>query len=211
MLQKIAYGALFLVVFGLGFWIANRIYAERQEQESRSQSTVLLEKVQQVCKLVTVEGQFSELYDETRIRQMTFYLPLPTTWNFSKQAIIQVNGRVLVGYDMEKVRIDADSATRTLTISNLPEPEILAIDHDISYKNIEESYFNSFTPEDYTKLNENAKSTLRKKAEESRLLDEARLQGNQMIDVIRFMAESVGWSVVLEGDFENTDTRQQFE
>ncbi|MBK8703326.1 MAG: DUF4230 domain-containing protein [Saprospiraceae bacterium] len=211
MLQKIAYVALFLVVFGLGFWIANRIYADRQEQQIRSQSTVLLEKVQQVCKLVTVEGQFSELYDETRIRQMTFYLPLPTTWNFSKQAIIQVNGRVLVGYDMEKVRIDADSTSRTLTISNLPEPEILAIDHDISYKNIEESYFNSFTPEDYTKLNKNAKEVLRNKAEESRLLDEARRQGNQMIDVIRYMAESVGWRVVLEDPLLPGDVNNQFE
>lgn len=53
---------------------------------------------------------------------MTFYLPFPSSWNFSKQAIIRVEGRVLVGYDMEKVRIKADSSSQTLFIGNLPEP-----------------------------------------------------------------------------------------
>jgi hypothetical protein len=68
----------------------------------------------------------------------------------------------------------------------------------VKYKDLEESFFNAFTPEDYTRLNRNAKEVLRKKAEESRLLEEAVQQGNQMLDVIRFMAEGSGWTVILE-------------
>lgn len=198
MWKKIGLGILLLLLFVLGFWVARTLYRQEQEQISRTQSTVLLEKVQQVCKLVTVEGHFSEIYDETKIRQMTFYLPFPTSWNFSKQAILKVEGRVLVGYDMERVRIKADSNARRLIISNLPEPQILAIDHELQYKNLEESFFNSFTAEDYTALNKDAKEKLRQKALESRLLDEAKEQGNQMLNVITYMAESVGWTVVYE-------------
>lgn len=187
-----------LAIFGLGFWAAGWYFHQKAEQEIRSQSTVLLEKVSQVRKLVTVEGNFSELYDETNIRQFTLYVPMPSTWSFSKQAILKVTGKVLVGYDMEKINISADSLRRRIIISNLPEPRILSIDHEVEYKNIEESFFNSFTPEDYTRINKNAKAVLRRKAEESRLVDEARKEGNQMLDVMRFMVESAGWELLLE-------------
>lgn len=187
-----------IVVFALGAWLASLLYRQQAEQESRSQSVVLLEQVNKVCKLVTVEGVFSELYDETNIKKFTFYLPLPSTWSFSKQAILHVRGKVLVGYDMENVKIRADSTERLLVISNLPEPQILAVDHQVEYKNLDASFFNSFTPEDYTRLNKNAKDVLSRKAEESGLLQEAQAQGNQMLEVIRYMAASVGWTVVVE-------------
>ena len=187
-----------LAVFGLGFWAASWYFRQKAEDEIRSQSTVLLEKVSKVRKLVTVEGNFSELYDETNIRKFTLYVPMPSTWSFSKQAILKVTGKVLVGYDMEQIRISVDSLQHRIVVGNLPEPRILSIDHEVEYKNLEESFFNSFTPEDYTRINKNAKAVLRQKAEESRLLDEARKEGNQMLDVMRFMIESAGWEMVVE-------------
>lgn len=44
---------------------------------------------------------------------------------------------------------------------------------------------------------------LRQKVEESDLMDKARSQGNQMLDVIRFMGESLGWTVKLDVDLIN--------
>jgi len=187
-----------IAVFGLGFWAASWYFRQKVEDEVRSQSTVLLEKVSKVRKLVTVEGNFSELYDETNIRKFTIYVPMPSTWSFSKQAILKVTGKVLVGYDMEMISISADSLQRRIIIGNLPEPRVLSIDHEVEYKNLEESFFNSFTPDDYTRINKNAKAVLRQKAEESRLIDEARKEGNQMLDVMRFMVESSGWELVVE-------------
>ncbi len=187
-----------IAVFALGFWAASWYFRQKADEEIRSQGTVLLEKVSKVRKLVTVEGNFVELYDETNIRKFTLYMPLPSTWSFSKQAILKVTGKVLVGYDMEKIGIAVDSLQRRIIISNLPEPRILSIDHEIEYKNLEESFFNSFTPEDYTRINKNAKAVLSSKAKESRLIDEARKEGNQMLDVMRYMVESAGWELVVE-------------
>ena len=175
-------------------------YQSKQQEISKSQSTILLDKVRDVLKLVTVEANFNELYNETKTRPVTLYLPLPSTFSFSKKAILEVQGKVLVGYDLEKVTITADSVNRILTLSNLPEPEILSIDHQVQYRNLEESFFNSFDAEDYTDLNHNAKEMLRQKVQESDLMDKARAQGNQMLDVIRFMGESLGWTVKLEVD-----------
>ncbi len=188
-----------LLAFGLGGWISYQFFNSTPKEEKNVESTVLLEKVDKVCKLVTVEGNFVETYDEENIRNFTIYLPLPSTWSFSKEARLEVRGKVLVGYDMDNIKITADSMNKVLRLSNLPNPEILSIDHEVKYKDLEESFFNAFTPADYTRINKNAKEVLRRKAEESRLLEEARIQGNQIIEVIRFMANGAGWELELEG------------
>lgn len=199
-MKKVLYGIGIAVVFFAGVFITNLFYKKEAEQIRQVQSVVLLEKVKKVCKLVTVEGNFVEHYNEANIRPLTLYVPFPTTFSFSKTASLEVIGNVLVGYDMEQVSITADSTRKVLIINNLPEPKILAIDHELKYKGLEESYFNSFSPEDYTQLNKNAKEVLRQKAAESGLLDQAKEQGNQMLGVITYMATSVGWKVEVEND-----------
>lgn len=198
MIRQLGYLLGGVALFVLGILVARGFYQNRETQRSRSEGTILLDKVREVCKLVTIEANFNELYNETNTRPVTLYLPLPSTFGFSKRAILEVTGKILVGYDLEKVHITADSLTRTLTLSNLPDPEILSIDHQVAYRNLEESWFNSFSPEDYTALNFKAKEMLRQKVRESNLLERARNQGNQMLGVIGFMAEAVGWTVVVE-------------
>ena len=198
MIKRIFFLLGIIAVFALGVIAARWFSQPPQTEETVASSTVLLEKVEQVCKLVTVEGNFSELYDETNIRKFTIYVPLPSTWRFSKQAIIRVTGKVLVGYDLKDLKVTADSTNKQVILSNIPEPDILSIDHDLEYKNISESFFNSFGPKDYTALNANAKAVLREKARESRLMQEAQLEGNQLIRIMQFIVESAGWTLVVE-------------
>ena len=47
---------------------------KQAETTARAEATVLLERVRQVCQLVTVEGEFSETYNEKEYQK--FY-PLP--------------------------------------------------------------------------------------------------------------------------------------
>ena len=189
-------GIFLLLVFAGGIYVTYKMMNTRPEERKEVESTVLLERVREVCQLVTVEGTFTELYNETNIKEVTLYLPIPTYWEFSKKALLEVKGRVLVGYDMEQVTIKIDSAAGQIVLSNLPQPSILAVDHEIAYRNLEESFFNGFTPEDYTQLNRNAKAVLTEKAQEAGLLEKAAAEGNAMLDAIRFMAESVGWEAI---------------
>lgn len=197
MKKNILYLLIAIAVFLAGAWLSYRL-TNSKNQETTVDASVLLERVREVCQLVTVQGEFSEIYRETNLRDVTLYLPIPTHWKFSKKALLQVKGKVLVGYNMEQVSITIDSATQSITLSNLPQPDIIAIDHVISYLDLEESFFNEFSPEDYTQLNKNAKEVLRKKAYESKLLDEARQEGIHLLDAMNFMAQGIGWNVIYE-------------
>lgn len=209
MLKKILFSVAAILLFVAGFAISKMIFQKKQKEFVESQATVLLEKVDKVFKLVTVEGNFSEVYDEQSIKEYTVFLPLPSTFRFPKTATMQVTGKVLVGYDMEGIDITLDSTDKTIVLSNLPtEAKILAIDHTISYKNLDDSFFNSYKPADYTLLNKNAKEVLRKKAEESRLMTDAEDQGNQLLEVVNMMAEAVGWKVVYMNDGKKTNLKQ---
>lgn len=189
--------ALLAFLLGLAvFWGFTR----GSVNETRTEATVLLEQIRKVTKLVTVEGDVSEIYHSTKTRNVTLYLPLPAHLRFDKEATVQVQGKVLVGYDLEQLQIDVDDANQTVTLSNLPEPDILAIDHELTYRNLEESWFNSFTAEDYSALNKEAKDRLRNEALESKLMEDARLEGNGIIETIRFLVEAAGYSFVLEGE-----------
>ena len=198
MLRRFGIG---LIIIGILAIVGLQLYNMRNgsgREETQVEATVLLEQIREVCKLVSVEGEFSELYTEKNLREVTLYLPIPTYWEFAREATIEVKGRVLVGYNMEQLSIKVDSVNRLVTMNNLPQPEILAIDHELSYRNLEESFFNSFTPEDYTQLNRNAKAVLREKAHESRLLEKARAEGNTMLESLRFMVENMGWRLEYE-------------
>ena len=179
--------------------LAFKAYADNQRNRVVAENaTLLLERVRKVAKLVTVEGDVSEIFNSRQERNVTLFLPLPTRFSFQKNATVEVSGTVLVGYDLEGVDFRIDEQARTLTVRNLPEPEILAIDHQLAYRNLEESWFNDFTAQDYTELNRRAKERLRDRALSSRLLEEARAEGSAVLEGIRFMAESAGYTLVVE-------------
>lgn len=185
---------LVLSAFVLGGWITYKsLVAPKMSIEE--QSTILLEKVKTVAKLVSVEGYFSEIYTHGKKVDPFPYLPFPS---FGKKAIIIVRAKVSVGYDLEKMTIETDHTNKVLRISNIPKPEIIALDHDLEYYDIQESTFNSFTHKELTSLNANAKAFIQEKALKSELINQAKQQGNQMLDVIRFMAENAGWTVEFE-------------
>lgn len=184
---------LFLALgFSGGVWLTRKYYG-LTEQKIEEQSTVLLEKVKTVAKLISVEGYYSEVYDHKTYWAYNISL-------FQKKALIRVKAKVSVGYDLSKMNIESDQATRTILISKLPEAEILSIDHDLDYYDISEGVFNAFTPQDYTRLNKLAKSKIEESARKGDLFKKAEEQGNQMLEVIELMVESTGWKVVYKGD-----------
>ncbi len=178
-----------VVVFLAGIWLARWFYSPHTEK--KEDATVLLQRIENVSKLVTVEGYFAEVYDykDYKWYDLSF---------FSKKALIRVKAKVSAGYDMTKMKIDMDPSSQTVRISNLPQPAILSIDDTLDYYDVNQGVFNSFTAEDYTKLNQNAKEYVRQQAEKSGLLQSAADQGNKMLDVIKVMAESMGWKVIME-------------
>ena len=137
-------------------------------------STVVLEKVNKVLKLVTVEANFSELH-----KHEEFY-----SYNISplrKKALIHVKAKVLVGYDLEKLNMEIDEKSRSIYIDAFPEPEILSIDDDIEYYDITEGLFTSFSKEDYTAIQKEAKNKINESVNQSNLFQKSQEQSSRVV------------------------------
>jgi hypothetical protein len=174
---------LLLLVFALGGLLSYQYFGRSRPVED---SSVLLEKIQAVTKLITVEGQFSEVYNYSEYQGYFSML-----WD--KKVLVRVRATVSAGYDLNNLHLEADPQTKVIHMNALPEPQILSIDHTLDYYDITEGLFASFTPEDYNRINQRAKDLIRDQALKSTLLPAARDQAAKMLDLIRFMVESAGW------------------
>jgi hypothetical protein len=187
---------LLLLVVGLamivGAMLLNRfdsvVDAVTPQTHREDNSKVLLEKIQKVYKMIVVEGEFADILD----RKEYYGWDLP---GLRKRAIVKVKGKVSVGYNLENLRIDLDSTNRTMRIVNLPEPEILAIDTDVNYYDIENGVFNSFSPQELSQLHAAAKDTIRANALRSQMMQTARQQATEMLGLITQIATESGWKV----------------
>ena len=185
--------ALFLFLIGLGLAIG--IYVTGKftffEKKKIEQSTIVLEKIKQVTKLITVEGNISELYSYKDYYSYDFS-------PFRKKALIRVNAKVSAGYDFEKMQINVKPNLKLIEINNFPQPEILSIDHNLDYYDISEGVFNSFEPEDLNKLNKEAKSKIENSALNSDLLQRAKDQKDDLIQMLSLLIENSGYDLQIK-------------
>ena len=188
--NKILNTIVLVIAVGVGAYFAKWWYA-KNDPTTKEESKVLLEQVKNVSKLVTVEGFFSEIYSEESTK--SYYV-----FTSTKKILIKVKAKVSAGYDLSNMRIDADNATKTLRITNIPEPSIISVEPEISYYDIANGVFNQFTNEDYTRLNKKAVDTIRTQALQSNFMNTVKMQGVKNFDNIRALAESMGWKVVFD-------------
>ena len=180
--------AILLLLFFLGGVLLTRKYYEWQEIKVKEQSQVLLEKIKKVYKVVTVEGHFSEVYDYEDYWGYDFS-------PFRKKALVRVKAKVLAGYDLDQLSIEAFPDEKKIVVSELSKPQILSIEHDLDYYDLTAGTFNAFTKDDYNKINAKAKQYIVEKAAESDLLKSAEQQGDQAFEMIQFMVQNAGWTV----------------
>ena len=184
---------IFILLIGLGLAIG--IYVTGRftffEKKKIEQSTIVLEKIKQVTKLITVEGNISELYSYKDYYSYDFS-------PFRKKALIRVNAKVSAGYDFEKMQINVKPNLKLIEINNFPQPEILSIDHNLDYYDISEGVFNSFEPEDLNKLNKEAKSKIENSALNSDLLQRAKDQKDDLIQMLSLLIENSGYELQIK-------------
>lgn len=186
--NRLLYFIGLFVAVAAGMYVTNWWY-RRNDPHRIEESQVLLEHVKNVTKLITVEGYFSEIYSEVDTKD--YYL-----FSSTKKVLLKIKAKVSAGYDLSNMQISTDAASKTLRISNIPEPTILSVEPEIGYYDIANGVFNQFTPEDYTRLNKKAVDTIRTQVLRSNFMTTVKTQGFKNFDAIRVLAESMGWKVV---------------
>ncbi|NND05108.1 MAG: DUF4230 domain-containing protein [Saprospiraceae bacterium] len=182
---------LVIAAFAGGLWLADSSLMPWQERQTIEEATTLLNRIEHVTKLVTVDGYFSEVYDYKDYYGYDWTI-------FRKKALIRVKAKVSAGYDLGHIDLEAKPHDKTIILRRLPSPEILSIDHEVDYYDLREGTFNTFSNKDLTKLNTQAKEYIENAAEQSDLLLQAEKRGRELIETIRFMVESAGWSLTVE-------------
>ena len=174
----------------LMYWLYSIFQGKRSKQLTKHQSTVLLEKIKSVCKLITVEGDFAEIYKYENTRE--HFMSLVSS---KKKALIVINAKAQIGFDLKKVMMQSDVGQKKIILTNFPKPEILSIEPDLEFYDIKNGLFNTFTPDDLTTLNQEAKEHIREKIPESGLMETAGKEALEAVLLIEKIVETIGWQL----------------
>ncbi|MBS9460965.1 DUF4230 domain-containing protein [Flagellimonas sp. 389] len=174
----------------LMYWLFSIFRKKKNKEITEQQSTVLLDKIKSVCKLVSVEGDFAEIYhyENTKERFMSLL-------SSKKKALIVVKAKAHIGYDLKKLDLKADNKNKRIILANFPEPEVLSIEPDLQFYDIKNGLFNSFSPDDLTKLNLEAKDHIKQKIPESGLMETAKKEALQAVLLVEKIVETIDWTL----------------
>ena len=181
-------GLILGALFSLAIVLIIRL--QRSKTETRAQSLVLLEKVRAVCKLITVEGDFAEIYHFENVKEK--FLKLLSS---KKKALIIIEAKAHVGFDLSKIQISADIPNKRIILSHFPEPEVLSVETNLQYYDKREGYFNKFDANDLTELDTAAKSRIRAKIPESGLFETAMKEAHEVVQLMSNIVETIGWKL----------------
>jgi hypothetical protein len=149
-----------------------------------------MEKIRSVCKFITVEGDFSEIYHYENVKEKWLSLILG-----KKKAIILIEAKAYVGFDLSKIVMNANSKTKTVTLTNFPQPELLTVETDFKYYDKKQGWANPFTASDLTEITNEAKQHIIDKVPASGLLLEASRQALETIHLIETLVETINWKL----------------
>lgn len=180
-----------LIIGGLVV-LAISTYVKHLKNKKRvsSQSIILLDKIKKVCKFITVEGDFAEIYHYEDVKER--FLKLVSS---RKKALVVINAKAHVGFDFNKISLEANQNTKTVIIKSFPQPEILSIETNLNYYDKKDGYFNKFEAADLTALNEEAKQHILEKVPESGLYNVAKQEALESLQLIENIVETIGWTL----------------
>jgi hypothetical protein len=174
----------------ISYYIAFYFNKSKGNQLIEKQSVILIEKIKSVCKLISVEGDLAEIYhyENTKNRFLNII-------SSKKKAILLINAKVHIGFDLSQIKIEATTKTQELELVYFPKPTILSIETDVKYYDKKEGFFNKFEAEDLTTLNKESKSFIKDKIPESGLLNTANKEALDTILMIEKLIETSGWKL----------------
>lgn len=155
-----------------------------------SQSVILLDKIKTVCKFITVEGDFAEIYHYEDVKER--FLKLMSS---RKKALVVINAKAHVGYDLSKINLSSDKENKKIILEHFPQPEVLSIETNLNYYDKRDGYFNKFEASDLTGLHQEAKQHILDKVPESGLIQLAQKEALETISIMESIVETIGWKL----------------
>jgi len=176
-----------LLVMGVLFFLYRKFMSKNTDVEI--EATTIMKSVESISKLMVLEGNFTETYTYKENSKIFFDL-IPQ----EKKAIVILNAKVLVGYDLKKMVIFIDKENKKVVIEKLPEEEVNIIP-DLKFYDIQTSTFTSFTKDDINKVQADAKQKIEQQIENSSLKIQARQRLIENLGSLVNVSKAIGWSI----------------
>ena len=172
------------------YWVLKYIKIQKRKDMTNAQSVIIMERIRKVWKLITVEGEFAEIYhyENTKERFMSMV-------SSKKKAILLINAKAYVGYDLSKIKMEAVNEKKVIKLTDFPEPQILSLETDLKYYDKKEGLFNKFDSTDLTEVNSQAKEHVMLKIPDSGLFDTAKSEALEAVLLIENIVETIGWTL----------------
>lgn len=174
----------------LAYFLFARFSSVRKQEKVNTQSIILMEKIRSVCKFITIEGDFSEIFYYENVKDKWVNLLLG-----KKKALVLIEAKAHIGFDLTKVKMRADTDKKTIILTNFPQPELLTIETDFKYYDKREGWANPFTASDLTEINQEAKKHIVDKIPETDLFNEASKQALETIQLMETLVETINWKL----------------
>lgn len=175
------------------YLVLRYIRDQKAKHRTHEQSAILMEKIRKVWKLITVEGDFAEIYHYENVKE--HFLSMVTS---KKKAIILINAKVHIGYDLSKIKMEANNEKRMIRLTEFPQPEVLSVETDFKYYDKKDGLFNKFDSTDLTELQTKAKQHITEKIPDSGLLETARNEALEAVLMMQNIVETIGWRLDYE-------------
>ena len=176
---------VFVIVFALRY-----CEYRKDEREQIEASTAMIQKeLKNVGKLIVTEGTYAQIFNYNASRQLMYGL-----FDARKRALVVVNAKATIAYDLSKVETHIDEAAKTVTITRIPEPE-LNIYPEIEFYDVQQEYLNKFQASDYNTIKRRVTKLMREKVEETELKTNAENRLIAELSKIYILTNAMGWTL----------------
>jgi Protein of unknown function (DUF4230) len=159
---------------------------KKQPTIVKESAHTIVESIKKVFKVVCAEGHFNEMYDYEETKQILSFIPS------TKKALVIIKAKVLIGFDFDQCVWETNEATKKISLVSFPQPQILSVEPDYKYYNMENGIFNKFSKEDLMEIHAQGKKQIEIAAHKS---DLPKIASEQLNTLISELLHSKNWSL----------------
>lgn len=181
---------LALAVGVIGFFVGQGV---RSGPDVDAVAAGLEDRIRRVARLATAEGAYA--------RNFRYADEGATSWfpGTDKRVIVSARARVLVGFDLDSVRVTVDRAARELVVEGWPPPEELAFELDTDYLDVSSGVFTEVGSAELNEVKRVVRERMRGVVDYERLRAESYAAAEELLTLIDGELTDGGWSLRVVG------------